>query len=67
MRVSVDRTRCEANGLCVGVAPSLFFLDDEAELVILPETVPAESEADAHAAVSLCPVTALSISDASPP
>ena len=66
MRVAVDRARCEANGLYVGSAPSVFDLDDEAELTILDQAVPIESEADVYTAVSLCPVNALSVIDEGP-
>ena len=34
MEVRVDLDRCEANGVCVGIAPDIFDLDDNEELVI---------------------------------
>ena len=41
MRVAVDRDRCEANGVCAGLAPEIFDLDDEDYLHILAAEVPA--------------------------
>ena len=40
MRVAVDRDRCEANGVCAGLAPEVFDLDDEDYLHILSAEVP---------------------------
>lgn len=28
-RVAVDHDLCEANGICVGIDPEVFYLDDE--------------------------------------
>ena len=41
MRVAVDRDLCEANGVCTGLAPEIFDLDDEDYLHILAAEVPA--------------------------
>ena len=35
MRVVVDLNRCEANALCMGVAPEVFELTDDDELIVL--------------------------------
>ena len=37
MRVAVDRDLCEANGVCAGLAPEVFDLDDEDYLHILDD------------------------------
>ena len=34
MRVTVDRDLCEANGVCAGLVPQVFRLDDDDELHI---------------------------------
>ncbi len=41
MRVVVDRDLCEANGVCAGLAPEVFDLDDEDYLHIVAPEVPA--------------------------
>ena len=46
MRVAVDRDLCEANGVCAGLAPEVFDLDDEDYLHILVAKVPP-GQADA--------------------
>lgn len=60
MEVSVDTRLCEANGVCVGIAPGVFALDDEEMLRIQqPAADSAEIERVAKA-VQLCPKGALS-------
>lgn len=60
MKVTVDRDRCEGHGLCEDVAPGLFGLDDEGELVLrFPGTVPSGREPQAREAMRVCPVGAL--------
>ncbi|MPR00022.1 ferredoxin [Modestobacter sp. I12A-02628] len=61
MKIIVDRARCEGHGLCEDVAPDLFSLDDDGELVVAHEgdELPEQSETAARAAVSSCPVAAL--------
>jgi ferredoxin len=59
MRVIVDLDQCEANGVCVGIAPDVFELDDEDVLHIAVSDVPADRLADVEAAVARCPKVAL--------
>jgi ferredoxin len=61
VRISVDHARCEGHGLCAGQAPTVFDLDDDAQVVYQFEgrTVPPEHVAEARAAVNVCPVAAL--------
>ncbi|UGT67885.1 ferredoxin [Nocardia gipuzkoensis] len=61
MKISVDYTRCEGHGLCAEQAPTLFSLDDDAELTYQYEgtDVPDEHIAAARAAVNSCPIAAL--------
>lgn len=61
MRVEVDRDICEANGVCVGLAPQVFELDDEDDLHIRNGEVPKELEARVREAVRRCPKQALRI------
>jgi ferredoxin len=63
MRVVVNMSQCESNGLCMGVAPDLFLLDDDDNLTVLNAT-PDESARDrVLEAVRVCPKQAISIVD----
>ncbi|ONM49589.1 ferredoxin [Nocardia donostiensis] len=59
MKVSVDLDQCEANGICVGIAPDVFELDDDDILHIVEADVPADRVAQVEEAVSQCPKAAL--------
>ncbi|QIS08499.1 hypothetical protein F5544_02895 [Nocardia arthritidis] len=59
MKVIVDFDQCEANGICVGIAPDVFELDDEDQLHIRVAEVPADRLADVEDAVAQCPKAAL--------
>ncbi|QFZ21447.1 ferredoxin [Saccharothrix syringae] len=63
MRITVEQARCEGHGMCVDAAPDLFHLDDDGELVVLPEggLVPAGQEDRARDAVRVCPIAALAL------
>ncbi|WP_039794905.1 ferredoxin [Nocardia araoensis] len=59
MKISVDPDQCEANGICVGIAPDVFELDDEDVLHIQDADVPSDRLADVQDAVAQCPKAAL--------
>jgi ferredoxin len=59
MEIKVERTLCEANGICVGLAPDVFELDDDEQLVILQPDPPAERVERVSLAVARCPKNAL--------
>ncbi len=63
MIVDVVRPRCEGHGLCEEVAPAIFSLDTDGELIHAFEgqEIPTDLEASARSAVSVCPVAALLI------
>jgi len=61
MRAQVDRSRCEGHGVCEELAPEVYRLDDEGELVILHDQLPGELVRKAETAARLCPVAALSV------
>ena len=63
MRVVVDRDLCEANGVCAGLAPDVFDLDDDDDLHIAAGEVPAASADAVRRAVGSCPRLALSLAD----
>ncbi|MEU4252045.1 ferredoxin [Amycolatopsis sp. NPDC026612] len=62
MEIGVDRLLCEANAVCVGLAPAVFDLDDDEELVIRPGAVPADEVERVSDAIKGCPKNALFIS-----
>jgi ferredoxin len=63
MRVAVDRDLCEANGVCAGLVPQVFRLDDDDELHITDGEVPQELAGAVRHAVQSCPKTALKLSE----
>ena len=63
MRVVVDLNRCEANALCMGVAPEVFELTDDDELIVLQEHPDESLRSDVQSAVRYCPAMALAIEE----
>ena len=60
MKVHIDHARCEANALCVGMAPDLFDLDGDYPVQV-PDVIPAERRNEVREIVASCPTAALSI------
>ncbi len=63
MRVVVDFNLCEANGVCMAVAPEVFELNDDDELLVLQEHPDEASRPEVEAAVRQCPRQAISIEE----
>ena len=63
MKVVVDFGLCEANGICVGIIPEVFDLDEQDYLHVLDDEVTPENEAQLRDAVRQCPRQAISIAD----
>jgi ferredoxin len=63
VRVIVDPKQCEANALCVGIAPDLFELPDDSDVVVVTRPVVPSDEMVIRDAVRLCPKQALSIEE----
>ena len=61
MRVAVDRDLCESNGVCEGLAPDVFQIDDDDYLQILDDRVTDENRARIDQAIAACPKAALSL------
>ena len=61
MQIIVDRDLCEANAVCCGLAPTVFELDDDEQLVILQPTPTDELVERVAKAVDRCPKNALKI------
>jgi len=60
MKIIVDPDRCEGQAVCVGLAPAVFALDDDDEVVrLLVDDVPPEHEKRARKAVAKCAMAAL--------
>ncbi|GAA5044662.1 ferredoxin [Nocardia callitridis] len=59
MKIGVDLDQCEANGICVGIAPDVFELDDEDILHIAEADVPEGRVTEMESAVTQCPKAAL--------
>ncbi len=60
-RLAVDYDLCEANGICVGIAPEVFDLDDDDNLHLLETAVTPADESRIMQAVDSCPRNALRI------
>ena len=60
-KVEVDFGLCESNGVCMGIIPKVFHLDEQDYLHILKDEVTPENEAEIREAVRQCPRQAISI------
>lgn len=61
MRIVVNWSLCDGNGLCVKEAPGHLSIDDQDVLHVLKERVEADELARAQQAVKVCPKAALSL------
>ncbi|MGE2728769.1 ferredoxin [Mycolicibacterium vaccae] len=62
-KIVVDFGLCEANGVCMGIIPEVFDLDEDDYLHVLQEDVTPENEQQVQEAVRQCPRQAISIED----
>jgi ferredoxin len=60
-KIEVDWGLCESNGVCMGIIPKVFQLEDDDTLTVLQEEVTPENEAQVRDAVRQCPRQAISI------
>jgi ferredoxin len=64
MRVHLDTTLCQNTGLCTGLAPQVFELDEDDGTLTVLTTEPADDLRDeVQDAADACPMGALSVSD----
>ena len=63
MKVIVDFDLCEANAVCMKIAPEIFRVNDDDMLDVLNETPGDEARAKVQEAVRLCPRQAIAIAD----
>lgn len=60
-KVEVDFGLCESNGVCMGIIPEVFRLEDDDTLTVLQEDVTPDNEEQVRDAVRQCPRQAISI------
>ena len=60
-RVRVDRSVCQATGVCESIAPAIFSVNDEALLEVHEELATSADVELAERAVISCPTRALSL------
>ena len=61
MKIRLDRTKCQAHGLCYAINPELFPIDDEGYSTLTEHALALSEEQDARTAVAACPEDALAI------
>ncbi|WP_349268328.1 ferredoxin [Mycolicibacterium parafortuitum] len=62
-KIVVDFGLCESNGVCMGIIPEVFDLDEEDYLHVLQDEVTPENEHGVRESVRQCPRQAISIVD----
>jgi ferredoxin len=63
VKIIVDRTKCTGLGICESLAPDIFEVNDDGDLVLKTDEVPGGQLADVESAVSSCPTEALRIAE----
>lgn len=63
MKIKVDYDQCEANAVCMGLAPEVFEVDDQDMLHVLMPEPPAELHDRVRHAARSCPKAAITIMD----
>jgi ferredoxin len=61
MKVTVDFTKCTGLGICESIAPELFEVNDNGELVLLRADITDDELESVEEAVAGCPTEALRI------
>ena len=62
-KIDVDWGLCESNGVCMGVIPEVFQLEDDDTLTLLQEEVTPGNEQLVLEAIRQCPRQAISINE----
>jgi ferredoxin len=63
MKIEVDFDVCEANAICMGMAPDVFEVDDDDYLNLLTDEVSEDQRDLMEQVVRACPKRAISIKD----
>lgn len=61
MKITVDFTLCQSNGLCEAVAPEVFSLDEQGFLQLATDEAGAAILDQVERAVAACPMGAISL------
>jgi ferredoxin len=59
MKIILDRDKCTGLGICESLAPEVFEVNDDGDLVMLTDEVPDGLLEDVEAAIAGCPTEAL--------
>lgn len=59
MKIIVDRTKCTGLGICESLAPDVFEVDDDGDLILLTDDVPEGGLDAVEEAIAGCPTEAL--------
>lgn len=59
MKINVNWSLCDGNGVCAAEAPKIFDLDDDDNLILLQELIGPDLLDQAERAVRVCPKRAL--------
>lgn len=59
MKILLDRAKCTGLGICESLAPDVFEVDENGDLVMLADQVPDGQLEDVEAAIAGCPTEAL--------
>ncbi len=59
MKILLDRAKCTGLGICESLAPDVFEVNDDGDLVMLADVVPDGMLDDVEAAIAGCPTEAL--------
>ena len=62
-KIEDDWGLCESNGVCMGIIPEVFQLEDDDTLTVLQDEVTPENEEQVLEAVRQCPRQAISIKE----
>ena len=63
MKIVVDRDACEGHGVCEGLAPELFEVGPDDQVILLKNQLEAADRAKIQAAVLGCPRAALKLEE----
>ncbi len=63
MKAIVDKNTCIGCGLCAGICPEIYTMDEDGKSVASDEVIPDALEGEATDAMHQCPVDAISMSE----
>ena len=63
MRAKVDKDACVGCGLCEGICPEVFKMNDDDIAEVIVEPIPADAQASCREAADSCPADAIYLED----